>query len=364
MNQPVSLQGTAICTVITFNRLAYARTLAQSFRAVHPDGSCCVLFVDGTPADFDAASEPFEALRLDDLGLASIRKMAFQYTAFELCCALKPFLMAHLLETRQLDHVIYLDGDILVLAALDPLIERFGQADILLTPHLDKPFPDDGRKPDDAHVMLSGIFNLGFIGVRNSQQGRAFLGWWQGKLARGCIADHFNGVFVDQKYVDQAVGLFDRIGIVRHPGCNVAYWNLHDRRVTRAGDRWLANGELLLFYHFSDFDPARPEVLSGHQDRFDLAELPDLKSLFSDYCARLEANGLQATRGLPYGYAHYRNGRRISPAMRRAFLFSPRRDAIEDPFDRRQLPFGLRLAAIGHWLRLWLVRLAHFALKS
>ena len=239
----------------------------------------------------------------------------------------------------------------------------FDSFDILVTPHIEEAFPDDQKKPDDAHIMLSGIFNLGFVGIKNSKQGRDFLKWWSDKLENGCIEDHFNGVFVDQKYVDLAVGLFPGLGIVRDPGCNVAYWNLHSRKVTRENGQWLANESPLVFYHFSDFDPSKPEVLSGHQDRFSLAELPDLKDLFEHYCQTLAKHGLNETRGLEYGYAKYSNGKRISPAARRAYLLASPDSRPENPFDRESHSISFKLKTLRTWCWLQLNRTAHVFLK-
>ncbi|MEJ8568218.1 putative nucleotide-diphospho-sugar transferase [Elongatibacter sediminis] len=300
----------------------------------------------------------FEIIPFEALNLENGRGMLFQYTPFELCCALKPFALRHLLD-QGFERVIYLDADMAVFSGFGPVLEALGSADVLVTPHLDAPFPQDGLQPDDGHLLLSGMFNLGFIGVRDTHQGRAFINWWADKLERGCIEDHFNGLFVDQKYVDLAVGLFEGLRLLRHPGCNVAYWNLHSRKVTRDGQDWRVNGEPLVFFHFSDFDPERPRILSGHQTRFDLSELPDLAVLFENYSARLRENGLAETRQLPYGYSRYRQGGGISPAMRRAYLRASDRDRVINAFDRAQHPMSLRIAASVQWIRLSVTRLAH-----
>jgi len=348
----------AICSIISRNRLAYARTLNNSFRELYPDTPCYVLAVDGCEGFFEPAQEIFNVLRLEELGIPDLDSLRFKYTPFELCCALKPFLLEHLLKSVGVESVLYFDTDMLILSHLDDLLSNFQTADILLTPHLDQDLPKDGKKPDDGHVLLSGIFNGGFVGVAKSQQADEFLRWWKGKLYDHCIEDHFNGYFVDQKFLDLAIGLFDRLGIVRHPGCNVAYWNLHSRAVSRAGNSWFANEQPLLFYHFSDYSLNEPNRMSGHQNRFELNKLADLKSLFDLYRTSLMANGYETSIKWSYEFGFYRNGKAISKGARRAFLLNPWVEPGIDPFDSSKHSFGFRAKSLYQSLRLLMNRLA------
>ena len=41
-------------------------------------------------------------------------------------------------------------------------------------------------------------------------------------------------MFTDQRWVDFVPSLFDHL-ILKDPGCNVAYWNLHGRELTLDG---------------------------------------------------------------------------------------------------------------------------------
>jgi len=332
-----------VCTIITRNRLAWARTLTESFLAQHGDGKCFVLNIDEAEGLFDPIEEEFEMIRLQDLNLADPICASYKYTPFELCCALKPYLLQHLFREEGIEKAVYLDSDIIVLSPLDQIYNYLDDHDIALTPHLDLDLPDDGKKPDDAHVMLSGVFNAGFVGVKNSEEGLRFLDWWAGKLENGCIEDHFNGRFVDQKYLDMAVGLFSNIGILRDPGCNTAYWNLHSRKITRQNGSWQANGEPLVFYHFSDYRLDRPHEMSGHQDRFSLENLPELKALFDHYRTLVLANGDEVCRTWDYSFGKYRNGRRIKPWTRRAYLLNRDSQPPFDPFDSSQHTIRFRL---------------------
>lgn len=352
-----------ICTVITANRAAYARTLANSFLEIHPDGKCLVLILDGESGKLDPVQEPFEVLQIGELALHVLSDFQFKYTPFELCCALKPYLMRHLLLVKRAEKVMYLDSDILVLDSLDQIHSALDVHDLVLTPHLDQDLPKDGKKPDDGHVMLSGIFNAGFVGVKNSEEGLKFLNWWAGKLENGCIEDHFNGRFVDQKYLDMVVGLFTNVGIIRDPGCNTAYWNLHSRKITKQGDTWKANGKPLTFYHFSDYRLEKPAEISGHQNRFDFSRMPELKSLYELYRSRLMANGDEICSTWEYTFDSYKNGRKIKPWTRRAYLLNGKYHSQFDPFDSASHPLGFRLRSAWQSVLMLLTRAVHNTLR-
>ena len=112
-----------------------------------------------------------------------------------------------------------------------------------------------------------------------------------------CVVRVEEGLFVDQKWIDLVPGFYPDVGIIHHPGYNVAYWNLHCRhvdmdRMVEGDDDIRVNGEPLAFFHFSGLQPELPEVVSRHQDRFTLDDLGDLRRLFERYIALLQGRGI------------------------------------------------------------------------
>ena len=197
-------------------------------------------------------------------------------------------------------------------------------ADLVLTPHLLAPLEDQCR-PGELQIRQCGAYNLGFCAVRASANTRRFLGWWQQKLATQCIVDLKRGIFVDQSWIDLAPGLFAGVAILRHPGYNVAYWNIAQRKLAKqASGAWLAGGSPLTFFHFSGLDAAHPEGFSRHQDRFTLSTLGVARELVLDYVARLDANGALRYARLPYGYGALADGTPIRDEMRRIYRDNPR----------------------------------------
>ena len=59
----------------------------------------------------------------DEISLPGGRRFLFDYYAFELCCALKPFAIAHVAEQHGAAKLLYLDSDILVLSSFGDDLE-------------------------------------------------------------------------------------------------------------------------------------------------------------------------------------------------------------------------------------------------
>ena len=332
----------SICTIIAKNYISFARTLCSSFLEHHPGGKCYVLIIDECGGYIDAAQENFEIIKIEELGIPRLPEFCFKYNVTELATATKPYLLKHLFDTEGVDRIMYLDPDILVTNSLDKLYEELDKSDIILTPHLDKDYPDDGLLPNDGHIMQSGIYNLGFIGVKKCENVNNFLGWWQHKLYDKCVVDHAAGYFVDQKFIDLAMVLFRNIMVIYDTGYNVAYWNIHSRNIHKEGDVWMCNDGLLYFYHFSNYKPEKPNVLSGHQNRFNLINTPGLHELFSTYTQLLRLNGYDSAKQWPYGYGNYSNGKTIREFDRMFFRKTVPSGAVENPFNLESYPVYLR----------------------
>src|SRR5262249_968515 len=287
----------AVCTIIAKNYLAFARTLAQSFRRFHPDYKVYVLIVD----DFETyitSDECFEILKLTDLKIPKLQALCFKYDVKELCTAVKARLLEYLLRENSVGRLMYLDPDILVTGSLAPLFEKLDTFDIMLTPHLDTDYPADGLLPDDGYILRAGQFNLGFIAINSSQNAQAFLNWWKPKLDENCVVDLMKGYFVDQKFIDFVPILFENICIERDPGYNVGYWNLHSRKLSRSNDAWRCNDGPLYFFHFSGYTPDGPAISSYipiSVARHLLSNRQDLTNLFQTYQRLLLENGYKQT---------------------------------------------------------------------
>jgi glycosyltransferase involved in cell wall biosynthesis len=309
----------AVCTIISKNYLSYARVLADSVHRHHPQAKVFVLLVDRLDGYFAPALEPFELIPLEHLAIPDLTRFCFKYSLLELNTAVKPTLLRHLLRDRGVATLFYLDPDIVVYRALEPLRRILEHASIVMTPHLTEPLPDDGRKPSDTDILLSGAYNLGFIGLRNDETVFRFLDWWETHVYDGCIVDPSAGFFVDQRWMDLTPTLFPGVEVVKDPGYNVAYWNLPHRHLQGHEEDLSVNGQPLYFFHFSGVDLTRLDGVSRHQNRLSLKGRPDVRPLFKSYRRRQIRAGWRKTSNWPYAYASFDNDEGIPTVARRLY---------------------------------------------
>jgi hypothetical protein len=312
----------AFCTIIATNYLASARTLCSSLRRFHPDVPSYVLFIDDYRTAFVASDESFQAISLEEIGLNGLDLLRFSYDVVELATVVKAHFLKYLFRNFDLSKLIYLDPDILVLNPLDRIFEKLNNCNLILTPHLDSGFPDDGYQPDIMVILACGLYNLGFVACRNSAEALRFLDWWEKEIRRRCTRDWSTAHFVDQKVVDIAPLLFEGVYLERGPGYNVAYWNIHSRTISFANGEWFSNNQPLYFFHFSAFNPENAEVLSRNCTRPLSAKNRPLLGLLREYRDRLLENDHLTMRRLSYGHSRFVNGEEILYATRRHFRMS------------------------------------------
>ena len=324
----------AACTIVSPNYLAFARVLSASYLAHHSEHRFFVLVVADTadPAPFQDTS--FEPVMLHELGLDDLRGEAMKYDILELNTNVKPAFMAYLLERHSLDQLVYLDPDVLVLHPLTPVFTALDRgATAVLTPHITAPVYD-GRSPSEQDHLYNGTYNLGFIALRRSAEAERLLAWWSARCLALGFSEGRTGLFVDQKWMNLAPGLFEDVSILRDPGCNMAYWNLQERTLTPAGSGYCVNGAVpLCFFHFSGIAPAEAGQLSKHTNRFTLADRPDLLALFAGYRAALLDARDSAAESIPYGFDHLSDGIVITRLARRIYSRHQARWQGTDPFD-------------------------------
>jgi glycosyltransferase involved in cell wall biosynthesis len=322
----------AVCTIVSKNYLAYARVLAESLRQQHADSHFFVLLVDRVDGQFDPRAEPFSLVEIEQLPIPDVARFCFQYNVVELNTAAKPYFLAYLFEKYGLHKLIYLDPDIMVLHDLNALAALLDEHAIVLTPHMLAPL-DDERHPNELDILKSGAYNLGFIALSDRPETQQFLSWWQERLYTRCQANFARGLFVDQRWIDLVPGYFNGVHILRDPGYNVAYWNLHERVVTMRDGQPSVNDGPCYFVHFSGYDPTDPQRVSKYQERFTMADVGDAVQLFEKYGDRLFAHGFETTRRWPYAFGSFDNGVRVPDLVRRIYLkLSDEAVRFGDPF--------------------------------
>ncbi len=321
------------CTIIAKNYVAQARVLARSFAEHHPGGRFWTLVIDDFAGHIDPVAEPFELLTPSDIGCEPFADMAIRYNVLELSTAVKPWLLRHLMRESS-GPITYLDPDIQVFGSLKKLDELAQAHGVVLTPHNTEPIPADGKRPTQIDIMIAGVYNLGYISLAPSEEIDTLLDWWSDRLRRDCRVDPVYGYFVDQRWFDLAPGFVSDYAIVREPQYNVAYWNLHSRKLEHDGERYTVDGRPLAFFHFSGFDPEQPSLVSRHQDRVAVEESPVLQRILGEYAAAAKREGFSVAHKWPYTFDTLGDGTRMDPVLRELFVTAYARDGLaESPFD-------------------------------
>lgn len=314
---------TAVFTICSKNYLPQARILIASLKTHCPHVEMTAFIADEVENQAEiAAFLGASVVAGRELDLPTYDDMAMRYDIVEFNTALKPAAFDYVFETG-VYRAIYLDPDIEVMRPLSELDELFSSgAEAVVTPHITKPL-DMVKNPTELKIIRTGIYNLGFLGLRNTPGARRFVRWWGDRMPSECRVDLDAGIFVDQKYVDLLPSYVANTTVLRHPGYNVAYWNLAHRPLTQGGDgQWNADGERLAFMHYSGVRPNERDVVSVHQDRLQIADLGEGASLFENYRARLREARVafgQTSIQPNYAYGSFASGEEITPLLRQVY---------------------------------------------
>ncbi|MFQ5964295.1 MAG: glycosyltransferase [Candidatus Scalinduaceae bacterium] len=289
------------CTIVSKNYLSYAITLGRSFKSHNPNFDFRILLCDLLEDKEDirlSLNLQQEGLLLipiyeikNYIEIPDLEAMLFKYTIIEINTAIKPFFLEYLLRSGY-EKVIYFDPDVFIMNDINEIEKLLDGYNIILTPHILENIPDDAKKPSNLDILNAGVYNLGFIAIKDSEETKRSLKWWQEKLIDGCFMDVEKGFHVDQKWIDFLPVLFKNVYIQNKKTYNMAYWNLHEREIIFRDGNWYVGDEHILFFHFSGFVIGNLDKISKHQNRFCLKNFPHLKELFKLYRNELLKNDL------------------------------------------------------------------------
>ncbi|HMG68838.1 MAG TPA: hypothetical protein VK588_14165 [Chitinophagaceae bacterium] len=273
-----------VVTTCSLHHLAQAKALGDSILKFNPDYKLIIGLVDKLNGRvLPEYYFPHELIEVETMHLPEFEGMYKRYTTLELNCALKSFFIDHVLNTYSPDFIFFLDSDILVFDSFKSVEAALSDHSILVTPHITSSFPKDDLRPQEKDILKTGIFNAGFLGLRNDSNGQSMIRWLKERMVDQCYERPKEGLNVDQKWLNLVPLFFESVKILLHAGCNIAYWNLHERIIHKENERYFVNNDSLIFYHYSGFSWERPEIISKHQDRFRFTDFPLLKELFDFY---------------------------------------------------------------------------------
>lgn len=252
------------CTYFDRNYLTRAMALHRSLVRHSPSFTLWALCLD------DEAFEALEGLRLD--GIRPIRLAELEAADPELLAVkgsrsrveyyftLSPCLPRYLLaEHPEIDLITYLDADLLFYSSPQPVFDELGTGSVLIVPHR---FPDSLK-----HLEEYGVFNVGLLSFRSDAASGAVLDRWREQCLEWCYDRVEGDRFADQKYLDKWPGL-PGVVVLRHPGADLAPWNVAGHRLDLAQDPPTVDGRPLVFYHFQGVKQVGPGLWDVALDRY------------------------------------------------------------------------------------------------
>lgn len=280
-------------TLCSVNYLAQAYTLGNSLKKTNPDIKFFIGLVDklDTKEISDEILADFPMIEVDKINIEDFAGMCDRYDITELNTAVKPYYFDYFLKKfPEIKNFIYFDPDIIVYNELSDLTNNLEKYNIVVTPHITIPYNDD-KWQSENDIVKTGVYNLGFIAIRRSDEGEKLVKWWMKKLEFGAKIDLCDGLFTDQHWIDHVPNLFNNILIHKHLGYNIAYWNLHERFISEVEGKWFVNGTIpIQFFHYSGYNPEKPEQVSKYQNRIQFEARPDLHKIFEIYKNQLLEN--------------------------------------------------------------------------
>lgn len=242
----------AYCTYFDSGYLSRGLALIDSLRSHGDDSPVWVLALDSaTRAYLDSAQIPnvftleisdIEAAEPELLPLKSSRsRMEYFFTS-------TPLLMRWVLNRYSEPSetiVVYLDSDLYFFDDPDLVLRALGGGSVGIIEH---------RYPARLERRLSkyGRFNVGWVGIRGDQNGRACLDWWAASTLEWCFDLPDSSRYADQGYLDSFPIKFAGVVILTSAGFNLAPWNT-GRHLLVQTPRFkvvVDGSSTLVFFHF------------------------------------------------------------------------------------------------------------------
>lgn len=209
----------------------------------------------------------------------------------EYCMTCKAAFQLFLLHCHpEIDLIVYLDADQFFFSDPRPIFEEFDDHSILIVGHK---FPESLRYYENV-----GLFNSGFLAVRNDHSGKECLNWWHDRCLNWCYLKFEDGRFTDQKYLDEWPLRFLGVHVLQHKGAMLAPWNWMNYCIEDSKDGCKVDGEQLIFFHFQGLIVVSPWLLCP-SPHFGLTSRTVLNAIYEPYLRSLQINMRLAANAAP-----------------------------------------------------------------
>lgn len=186
------------------------------------------------------------------------------------------------IDSLQNNTAIFIDADTYSYNAFRDLQLETENNSLVIIPHITEPLPEDNFFPQNRTISFAGNYNTGVWS--SSETGLPFVRWWKNQTARYPITRPEIGLIAEQGWLRFAPDFIDNVKIFRHPGYNVAYWNIKQRLLEKREKIYHINNQKLCIIHFSGFNKdMSPAHMSKFQNRFVLESGDIAYELYKSY---------------------------------------------------------------------------------
>lgn len=189
-----------IFTIVAKNYIGLAQILGNSIKQHNNDIDFYIVVADEFQQEgITLPANTIIAKNVLDYSEDEWVDMTFKYTLTEFCTAIKPATFQHFFNNGY-ERIIFFDPDIYVFSSLSAIFNALESHEMVLTPHVAGIHPCY-QGEDEWAICVTGIFNLGFCAVSNTQRIKEFMKWWRIRLQNQAFCDRTVGTFTDQKWM-------------------------------------------------------------------------------------------------------------------------------------------------------------------
>ena len=128
----------------------------------------------------------------------------------EYCWTLKPVICDYVLRKYPaVNRITYLDSDLYFWGDPRQVFKKQPDCSVLLS--IEEKYSPRANQAIQQRSKITGRYNSGFISFKQDEIGRNAVRWWKEKCLENCRIDPAEGLFGDQKYLDELTGLFPAI---------------------------------------------------------------------------------------------------------------------------------------------------------
>jgi hypothetical protein len=320
-------------TICAKNYIGLALALEKSIKTYNKDVEFLIFVADEFLAESEIQDLPSNVLVAKDvLGFDETKwiQMSFKYDITEFCTSIKPSCFKYIFKQFSPEACVYFDPDILVFNTLDSIFSQLTTHSILVTPHITTIETTYTGQLNERNLLYSGMFNLGFLALKNDLIALKMLDWWEVRLEDRCFQNMMENYFTDQKWIDFLPSFFPNELLVSDDlGLNLAPWNLFEREIIFEQNTFQVKNRIkeennkyypLTFVHFSGYDYKallKGSVVQGNIKT--LAVYDDAKQIFDIYAEFIAQSDFSKYVQLNYSYNLFSNGVAIASLYRKLF---------------------------------------------